>query len=133
MPRLSRYFVSNQPLHVIQRGNNLQPIFARKTDFQFFLDLLHDAIDRHGLAVHAYALMSNHLHLLVTPERGDSVGKALQSIGMRYVQYFNRAQARTGTLWERRYKATLIDSERYVLACYREIELNPVRAGMVNR
>ena len=133
MPRLSRYFVSNQPLHVIQRGNNRQPIFARKTDFQFFLDLLHDAIDRHGLAVHAYALMSNHLHLLVTPERGDSVGKALQSIGRRYVQYFNRAQGRTGTLWEGRYKATLIDSERYLLTCYRYIELNPVRAGMVNR
>jgi putative transposase len=131
MARLPRYNLSGQPQHVILRGNNRCVIFAADEDYRFFLDCLQDAVDRHGCAIHAYVLMTNHVHLLMTPEREGSIGKALQSIGRRYVQYFNYTQKRTGTLWEGRYKSTLIDSESYLLTCYRYIELNPVRANMV--
>ena len=131
MARLPRYFVEGQAQHVIQRGNNREPIFACEEDYRFYLDCLSDAAERHGVAIHAYVLMTNHVHLLVTPEVKDSIGKTLQSLGRRYVQYFNYSYGRTGTLWEGRYRATLIDSERYLLTCMRYIELNPVRAGMV--
>ncbi|MCA1806592.1 MAG: transposase, partial [Actinobacteria bacterium] len=132
MARLPRYFVPGQPLHIIQRGNNREPIFASDDDYRFYLDCLIDAADQHGLAVHAYVLMTNHVHLLATPDTDTSVGKTLQSVGRRYVQYFNHTNQRTGTLWEGRYKATLIDSEAYLLTCMRYIELNPARAGMVD-
>lgn len=131
MARLPRYFVEGQAQHVIQRGNNREPIFACEEDYRFYLDCLRDAAERHGVAIHAYVLMTNHVHLLVTPESKDSLGKTLQSLGRRYVQYFNSSYDRTGTLWEGRYRATLIDGERYLLTCMRYIELNPVRAGMV--
>ncbi|MFN2308665.1 MAG: transposase, partial [Gammaproteobacteria bacterium] len=132
MARLPRYFVPGQPLHIIQRGNNREPIFASDDDYRFYLDCLIDAADQRGLAVHAYVLMTNHVHLLATPDTDTSVGKTLQSVGRRYVQYFNHTYQRTGTLWEGRYKATLIDSEAYLLTCMRYIELNPARAGMVD-
>lgn len=132
MARLPRYFVPCQPLHVIQRGNNREPIFAGEEDYRFYLGCLQEAAAREGLAIHAYVLMTNHVHVLVTPEHADSLSRTLQSIGRRYVQYFNYTYKRTGTLWEGRYKATLIDSEAYLLTCMRYIELNPVRAhGMV--
>lgn len=131
MARLPRYFVPGQPLHVIQRGNNREPIFVGDEDYRFYLECLKEAALRAGLTVHAYVLMTNHVHLLVTPESETSLSKTLQSIGRRYVQYFNYTYNRTGTLWEGRYKATLIDSEQYLLICMRYIELNPVRAGMV--
>ncbi len=131
MARLPRYFVEGQPQHLIQRGNNREPIFASDEDRSFYLECLQDAAERHGCALHAHVLMTNHIHLLVTPETEHSLPKTLQSVGRRYVQYFNYAYGRTGTLWEGRYKATLIDSERYLLTCMRYIELNPVRAGMV--
>ena len=131
MARLPRYFVKDQPQHVIQRGNNRQPIFADNTDYTFYLECLRAAAEHQGLAIHSYVLMTNHAHLLVTPETEHSIGKTLQSLGRRYVQYFNYTYGRTGTLWEGRYKATLIDSDRYFLTCMRYIELNPVRAGMV--
>lgn len=131
MARLPRYNLPGQPQHVILRGNNRSIIFVAEEDYHFFLDCLRQAAEQHGCAIHAYVLMTNHVHLLMTPEREDSIGKALQSLGRRYVQYFNYTQKRTGTLWEGRYKATLIDSERYLLTCYRYIELNPVRANMV--
>ena len=131
MARLPRYFVPGQPLHVIQRGNNREPIVTGDDDYRFYLDCLTDAANQQGLAIHAYVLMTNHVHLLATPDTVTSVGKTLQSVGRRYVQYFNHTYRRTGTLWEGRYKATLIDSEAYLFTCMRYIELNPVRAGMV--
>ena len=131
MARLARYDFPGQPQHVILRGNNRCIIFVAEQDYQFFIECLQKAAEQHGCAIHAYVLMTNHVHLLMTPERGDGIGKALQSLGRRYVQYFNTTQKRTGTLWEGRYKATLIDSERYLLTCYRYIELNPMRANMV--
>lgn len=131
MARLPRLYLPDQPLHVIQRGNNRDLIFAADADYQFYLRCLQEAADRHSLTVHAYVLMTNHVHLLVTPATESSLSKTLQSIGRRYVQYFNFTYQRTGTLWEGRYKSTLIDSERYLLTCMRYIEMNPVRAEMV--
>lgn len=131
MARLPRYNLPGQPQHVILRGNNRSIIFAAEEDYLFFLDCLQDAAERHGSAIHAYVLMTNHVHLLITPGQDDSIAKTLQSLGRRYVQYFNYTQKRTGTLWEGRYKSTLIDSEIYLLTCCRYIELNPVRANMV--
>lgn len=131
MPRRARLSVPGIPWHIIQRGNNRSVCFYAEEDFQFYLHFLEELATKFGCAIHAYVLMTNHVHLLMTPEREDSIGKTLQSVGRRYVQYFNFTQERTGTLWEGRYKATLIDSERYLLTCYRYIELNPVRANMV--
>jgi putative transposase len=132
MARLPRYNLPGHPQHVIVRGNNRNIVFDTEDDYRFFLDCLHDAAEQYGCAIHAYVLMTNHVHLLATPAHSDSIGKALQSVGRRYVQYFNHANQRTGTLWEGRYKATLVDAETYLLACYRYIELNPVRANMVD-
>ena len=131
MARLPRFYLPGQPLHVIQRGNNRDPIFAADADYHFYLRCLQEAAKMHSLTVHAYVLMTNHVHLLVTPDSELSLSKTLQSIGRRYVQYFNFTYQRTGTLWEGRYKSTLIDSERYLLTCMRYIEMNPVRADMV--
>lgn len=131
MTRLPRMFLPNQSLHVIQRGNNRETIFMTNADHRFYLRCLKEASYEEKLTVHAYALMRNHVHLLVTPETESCLPKTMQSIGRRYVQYFNHIFGRTGTLWEGRYKSTLIDSERYLLTCMRYIELNPVRAKMV--
>lgn len=131
MARLPRYVLTGQPQHIIQRGNNRSIIFVAEDDYRFYLECLAEAAKRHGCDIHAYVLMTNHVHVLATPRHKDSIAKMLQSVGRRYVQYFNHAYQRTGTLWEGRYKATLIDSEGYLLTCYRYIELNPVRASMV--
>jgi len=131
MARLPRYFVPGMPLHLIQRGNNRQVIFAGDEDFAFFRGCLLDASRREGLAIHAYVFMTNHVHLLATPASDTSAGRTLQSVGRRYVQHFNHRYGRTGTLWEGRYKSTVVDAESYLRACSRYIELNPVRAGMV--
>ncbi len=131
MARLGRYFMSEQPLHVIQRGNNRQAIFHSDDDREVFLNWLLEATQKHGCRVHAYVLMTNHIHLLLTPERADSLPRTMQSVGRRYVRYVNFTQVRTGTLWEGRYRAAPIESEAYLMACYRYIELNPVRARMV--
>lgn len=132
MPRQPRFFVPEIPLHLIQRGNNRAAIFLESADYQYFLDCLTEACSINGVSVHAYALMTNHMHILATPSDRGSVPRAMQSVGRRYVQHFNRAYGRTGTLWEGRYRATAIDSERYLLTCMRYIELNPVRAAIVN-
>ena len=131
MARLPRFFAEGEAQHVIQRGNNRETTFVNQQDFAFYLDCLVRASTEHGLAIHAYVLMSNHVHLLATPEQEASLPKTLQSVGRRYVQYFNHTHGRTGTLWEGRYRATLVESERYLLTCMRYIELNPVRARMV--
>jgi putative transposase len=112
------------------RGNNREPIFGNDEDCLFLKEALLDAAKRHDLAIHAYVFMTNHIHLLVTPGSEQSIPKTMQSIGRRYVQYFNYRYQRTGTLWEGRYRATVVDAENYLFECMRYIELNPVRAGM---
>ncbi|MFM9914139.1 MAG: transposase [Methylophilaceae bacterium] len=130
MARLPRYVVPGQPQHIIQRGNNRQIIFAAEADYQFFRDALIEAAAKHGLQIHAYVWMTNHIHLLATPQFENSISKVFQSVGRKYVQYFNYTYQRSGTLWEGRYRATVVDSEQYLLTLMRYIELNPVRAGM---
>ena len=131
MARLPRYFIKGVPLHIILRGNNRELIFGNEEDFRFFKEALHDAAKGHGLAIHAYVFMTNHIHLLASPDTEKSVPKMMQSVGRRYVQHFNFSYKRTGTLWEGRYRATIVDAENYLFECMRYIELNPVRAGMV--
>jgi putative transposase len=133
MARHRRYFLKNQPLHIIQRGNNRQAIFFAPGDYAQYRGWLGEAASEYGLAIHAYVLMTNHVHLLATPQEEESVPRTLQSLGRRYVRYINRIQRRTGTLWEGRYRAAPVDSDAYFLDCCRYIELNPVRAGMVAR
>lgn len=128
MARLPRFVIPGQPQHVIQRGNNRQAIFRADDDYRFYLEKLTEAANKHQCDIHAYVLMTNHVHLLVTPHSENGIGKMMQMVGRYYVQYFNHRYKRTGTLWEGRYKATLIDSEQYLLICMRYIELNPVRA-----
>jgi putative transposase len=131
MARLPRLTLPGYPHHVIQRGNNRQPIFARTADYQRLLDLLDDNARQFEVAIHAYVLMSNHFHLLVTPQSSDGLPQMMQAVGRRYVRYFNDSQQRSGTLWEGRYRSTLIQTDRYLLACMAYIDLNPTRANMV--
>ena len=131
MARLPRLTVPGYPHHIIQRGNNRQPIFSSNADYETLLDMLGEHATQAGVAIHAYVLMTNHFHLLATPGTEQAIPQMMQSVGRRYVRYFNQRQARTGTLWEGRYKSTLIQAERYLLACLAYIDLNPVRAGLV--
>jgi putative transposase len=130
MARLPRLTVAGYPHHVIQRGNNRQAIFSTSADYETLLAMLDEHAHKAGVAIHAYVLMSNHFHLLATPETVEGIPQMMQAVGRRYVRYFNQRQARTGTLWEGRYKSTLIQAERYLLACMAYIDLNPVRAGI---
>lgn len=131
MARLPRLTVPHYPHHVIQRGNNRQAIFASTADYELLLELLDENARKHHVALHGYVLMSNHFHLLATPETTEGIPQMMQAVGRRYVRNFNLRHARTGTLWEGRYKSTLIQAERYLLACMVYMDLNPVRAGMV--
>ncbi len=131
MARLGRYFLPDQPLHLIQRGNNRAATFFADEDYARYRDWLGEAAADYGCAIHGYVLMTNHVHLLITPQTPDSLPRTMQSLGRRYVRYVNATYRRTGTLWEGRYRAAPIDSEAYFLACCRYIELNPVRARMV--
>jgi len=131
MARRARYFLADQPLHVIQRGNNRQPIFFAEADYTRYRDWLMTASAEYGCAIHGYVLMTNHVHLLATPRMPESLPRTMQALGRRYVRYVNTIHGRTGTLWEGRYRAAPIDSEAHFLACCRYIELNPVRARMV--
>jgi len=133
MARLPRLIVPGQPHHVIQTGNNNQPIFRETEDYQAFLGWLRTAAKNYKVAVHAYVLMPDHLHLLVTPADADGLGQMMQWIGRYYVPYFNQKYGRSGTLWNGRYKTSLIDAEQYFMSCSRYIEFNPVRNGMVGR
>ena len=132
MARLPRFVLVGHPQHVIIRGNNRDPIFHADEDYRFYLDKLLAASQKHGCDIHAYVLMTNHVHLLITPHKEDGISKTMQMVGRYYVQYFNFTNKRSGTLWEGRYKASLVDSEAFALTCYRYIELNPVRADMVS-
>ena len=131
MPRRPRMVVPGVPCHVITRGNDRNACFFNQADYQFYLECLKDAMDQYAALLHAYVLMTNHVHLLITPEKSESIAKVMQSVGRRFVQYINRRYRRSGTLWEGRYKSSLVLDENYVLACYRYIELNPVRACLV--
>jgi putative transposase len=131
MPRFSRVDLPGIPQHVVQRGVDRQPCFFTEIDRIRYLDELREICLESGCRVHAYVLMTNHVHLLLTPESAGQVSWTLQALGRRYVRYVNDRYGRTGTLWEGRFKSCLVDSETYLLRCYRHIELNPVRAGMV--
>lgn len=131
MARLPRLSMAGYAHHLIQRGNNRQTIFASDADRRTMLDLLAEHAKQWNVAVHGYVLMDNHFHLLATPSTDDGLAKMMQAVGRRYVRYFNDRQKRTGTLWEGRFKSSLIQSERYLLACMAYIDLNPVRAGLV--
>lgn len=133
MPRRARLSLPGIPWHIIQRGNNRSVCFNAEEDYRLYLHRLQELAERFGCAVHAYALMTNHVHLLLTPERTDSAALLMKHLGQRYAQYVNRAYRRSGTLWEGRFRSCLTQSEDYVLTCYRYIELNPVRAAMVRR
>lgn len=131
MPRQPRLDIPGIPQHVVQRGNDRQPCFFREEDYLRYLQELKELALRCHCAVHAYVLMTNHVHLLVTPSATGQIAHLLQALGRRYVRYVNDHYHRTGTLWEGRYKACPVDSDDYLVRCYRYIELNPVRALMV--
>ena len=130
MARPLRVLVPGVPLHIIQRGHNRSQVFFGADDAQRYLTWLTDLAALHGVAIHAYVLMTNHVHLLATPAAADSLPKVLQRVGTRYAMYLNDTRDRTGSLWEGRYRAAPVETERYLLACSRYIELNPVRAGI---
>ena len=131
MARLPRIDLPGIAQHVVQRGVDRQPCFAAPADYAGYLKELGEAARKHGCAIHAYVLMTNHVHLLATPNAPGALSRMMQAIGRRYVACFNARYHRTGTLWEGRFKAALVGSARYALACYRYVELNPVRAQMV--
>lgn len=131
MPRPLRIELPGIPQHVIQRGNDRQPCFFTDTDYLCYRSELRDMARREGCVVHAYALMTNHVHLLLTPQRPGAVARTMQALGRRYVRYINVTYHRTGTLWEGRYKASLVGDGDYLMHCHRYIELNPLRAAMV--
>lgn len=131
MARLPRLTAPGLPHHLIQRGNNRQAIFADDSDRALYLRELAELADAHRLAIHAYVLMPNHVHLLVTPAQRETLARVMQALGRRYVRHFNDRHRRTGTLWEGRYRSTVVETDRYLLACMRYIDMNPVRAGLV--
>jgi putative transposase len=132
MPRRPRIKLAGMPQHLVQRGVNREPCFFAEEDYHCYLHWLKEAAGEWRCAIHAYVLMTNHVHLLLTPENPQGPAKLMQSVGRRYVQYVNRCYRRTGTLWEGRFKSSAVQAEAYLLACQRYIELNPVRAGMAN-
>lgn len=131
MPRGLRLGAAGVPVHVVQRGNNRAACFAGDDDRRLYLRCLGHSAERYSCAVHAYVLMTNHVHLLLTPSESHSVSRLMQHMGRRYVRTFNERHGRTGTLWEGRFRSSIVDSERYFLTCMRYIEHNPVRAGIV--
>jgi len=130
MPRPTRICVPGIPLHIVQRGNDRQECFRQRGDFLRYLGDLAKSAKQYEAQVHAYVLMTNHVHLLMTPGQDYSASKMMQHLGRRYVQAFNRIHERTGTLWEGRFRSFPVTTERYLFACYRYIELNPVWAGI---
>lgn len=131
MPRWPQIKLPGVPVHLIQRGNNRQACFYHDEDYRFYLEWLEEYARESACSVHSYVLMTNHVHILLTSDKAGSVGELMKRLGQRYVQYINRTYKRSGTLWEGRFRSCLTQEEDYVLSCYRYIELNPVRAGMV--
>lgn len=132
MPRKPRFYLPGMPAHVMQRGNNRGRVFFSDQDYLEYLRCLKHAADNYGCKVHAYVLMTNHVHLLVTPESKESIGQLFQGLGRHYARYVNETYQRHGCLWEGRHKGNIIQSQTYLLSCMRYIEMNPVRAGMVD-
>ena len=131
MARLPRLSMIGTPQHIIQRGNNRQVCFASEQDIACYASWLKEYSQKYRVEIHAWVFMTNHVHLLVTPQENDAISNMMQAIGRRYVRYFNREYQRSGTLWEGRFKSCLVQTEHYFLQCQRYIELNPVRANMV--
>lgn len=131
MPRRARIVLPHVPAHLIQRGNNRQPCFFADEDYCRYLEWLAEYANKTGCQIHAYVLMTNHVHLLISSERADGSGALMKLLGQRYVQYVNRVYRRSGTLWEGRFRSCPVQEEHYFLGCQRYIELNPVRAAMV--
>ncbi|MDH5651091.1 MAG: transposase [Gammaproteobacteria bacterium] len=131
MPRKGRFYLPGVPAHVVQRGNCRQAVFFCDDDYAAYLGWLEEGAIRYGCKIHAYVLMTNHVHLLMTPETRDAISRTIQHVGRCYVTYVNSQYGKSGTLWEGRHKGCVVSSDEYLLACMRYIELNPVRAGMV--
>lgn len=132
MPRKPRFSLPGIPVHVVQRGHNRSAIFFDANNYRTYLQRLSESAERYGCRIHAYVLMTNHVHLLLTPDSEGGVSRMMQRLGRSYVLYFNGVFGKSGTLWEGRYKGSLVQDDRYLLACMRYIEMNPVRAGMVD-
>ncbi len=132
MARKPRFVLPGHPQHVTQRGVDKRATFFHERDYRYYLEWLAKACAEHDCDIHAYVLMTNHVHLLMTPHTQDSISKVMQAVGRRYVRYVNDNYDRTGPLWDGRFKPSLIDSEKYLLTCMRYIELNPVWASMVD-
>ncbi len=133
MPRRTRMYLPDHPYHIVQRGNNREACFIESDNYRYYLELWTECSQRYGVDVHAYCLMTNHIHFLLTPQEKDSISRVMRVVGSRYAYYFNRRYGRTGTMWEGRHKSSLVQTDRYFLICSRYIELNPVVAGMVNK
>ncbi len=131
MPRRPRQIIPGIPLHLVQRGNDKQDCFLSPRDYRVYLNAVAEYSESYAVEIHAYVLMTNHVHMLVTPVDKIGISRMMQQIGRKYVSYFNDTHKRTGTLWEGRFKSSVVGSDKYLLACYRYIELNPVRAGLV--
>ena len=132
MPRQARIIIPGVPLHIIQRGNNRQACFYNDRDYSNYLEWLGEYSQKSNCTIHAYVLMTNHVHLLLTPKFQESAAELMKHLGQRYVQYFNRKYGRSGTLLEGRFRSTVVQQEMYMFACYKYIEMNPVRAGIVS-
>jgi putative transposase len=133
MARLARLTVAGLPHHVIHRGHNLQPVFLDTQDRQFFLDALTEACTQHKVALHAFVLLDNHVHLLMTPPTVASLPTTMQALGRSYARHFNQRHGRVGTLWEGRYRSTVLQAEKYLLDCMVFMDLNPMRGGLAER
>lgn len=131
MPRRPRSILPDIPVHIVQRGNDRQRCFLRPKDYRSYLAALRETSEEYGVSIYAFTLMTNHVHILAKPAYTNSISQMMQQLGRKFVSYFNKEHGRTGTLWEGRYRSSVIFSERYLFACYRYIELNPVRAGIV--
>jgi len=132
MPRKPRFIIPGVPVHVVQRGRSREPVFYDDADYQVYLSRLKEAAEKYQCQIHAYVLMTNHIHLLATPSDAQSITRMMQHIGRHFVPYFNHTYGGSGSIWEGRYKANLVQEESYLLTCMRYIELNPVRANMVS-
>ena len=132
MPRKPRFFLPGVPAHIVNRGHSREPVFFERSDYRAYLDWLDEAAVRYGCAIHAYVLMTNHVHILTTPRDKHGISRMMQYVGRHYVPYINHTYGTSGSIWEGRFKASLVSDEQYLVACMRYIELNPVRADMVS-
>jgi putative transposase len=132
LPRKPRFFLPDAPVHVVQRGHSREPVFFEDNDYSAYLHWVEEAVERYDCVIHAYALMTNHVHFLITPRDKRGISLMMQHVGRRYTPYINHTYGTSGSIWEGRFKASLIHDEEYLLTCMRYIELNPVRANMVS-